>query len=79
MRTTVRLNDALLDQAKEEAAQRGQTLTSLIEEGLRLVISNRPQPRKRINLRSGPPGHKLMPGIDLNNSAQLWDLLDKAD
>jgi len=38
MRTTVRLDDALLDRARQEAARRGVTLTSLIEQGLQLVL-----------------------------------------
>lgn len=41
MRTTVRLDDALLEQAKREASRRGETLTALIENGLRLVLSQR--------------------------------------
>lgn len=39
MRTTVRLEEAILDMAKREAASRGTTLTSLIEQGLRLVMA----------------------------------------
>ena len=35
MRTTVRLDDRLLADAKRHAAQSGRTLTSLIDEGLR--------------------------------------------
>jgi hypothetical protein len=79
MRTTVRLNDALLDEAKAVAEKQGTTLTALMERGLRWAISNPDEPRKKIEIRSGPPGHELMPGIDLNNSAQLWDLLDEED
>ena len=39
MRTTVRLGEALLTKAKQEARKRGETLTSLMERGLRLAIS----------------------------------------
>ena len=46
MRTTVWLEEALLEQAKRESAQRGETLTSLIEMGLRLVLAqSRPHRR----------------------------------
>ncbi len=38
-RTTVRLPTALLDQARRKARNEGRTLTSLIEQGLREVIS----------------------------------------
>jgi hypothetical protein len=39
MRTTVRLDDTLFEQAKREAARRHATLTALIEQGLRLVLA----------------------------------------
>ena len=39
MRTTVRLDDRLLADAKRYAAQSGRTLTSLIDEGLREVLA----------------------------------------
>jgi len=38
MKTTVEISDALLEAAKAEAAQRGTTLRSLLEEGLRRVL-----------------------------------------
>lgn len=38
MRTTVRLEESLMSQARREAARRGITLTALIEQGLRLVL-----------------------------------------
>ena len=40
MRTTVRLDDALLDQARREAQRRGETVTALIEKGLRLELAH---------------------------------------
>ncbi|MDP9052888.1 MAG: type II toxin-antitoxin system VapB family antitoxin [Acidobacteriota bacterium] len=41
MKTTVEINDALLDRAKQMAALRATTLRDLIEEGLRTVIETR--------------------------------------
>lgn len=41
-RTTVRLPEELLDRAREKARAEGRTLTSLIEQGLREVIAERP-------------------------------------
>jgi hypothetical protein len=38
MRTTVRLDEALLRAAKIKAAKEGRTLTSLLEDGLRQVL-----------------------------------------
>ncbi len=79
MRTTIRLNDALLDQAKREARRRGMTLTVLIEESLRRELARASKPegkREWIKLPTGDCGGPL-PGVDLNNSAALWDLLDE--
>ena len=43
-RTTVRLPEELLRQAKRRAAEQGRTLTALIEEALRLVIAGEKRP-----------------------------------
>ena len=77
MRTTVRLENALLDLAKNEAKNRNQTLTSLIEQGLRLVLAQgQPVPRRqRIILPICRAGGGLVPGLDINDSASLHDIL----
>jgi hypothetical protein len=41
-RTTVRLPDELMTRAKKKAAAEGRTLTSLIEDGLRRVLAEKP-------------------------------------
>jgi hypothetical protein len=77
MRTTVRLDEALLRRAKREAARRGETLTSLIEQGLRLVLA-RPESRRdrrRVELPVCREGGGTLPGVDLDDSAGLLDLL----
>lgn len=78
MRTTVRLDDALLDQAKREAARRGETLTSLMEKGLRLVLAQRrAAPRRpRVVLPVCRAGGGVLPGVDWNDSAALEDLME---
>jgi hypothetical protein len=78
MRTTVRLDDALLNQAKREALRRGETLTSLIENGLRLVLADTPRPRHRrqVQLPVCKAGGGTLPGVDLTDSAALLDILE---
>ena len=81
MRTTVRLDPALLERAREEAAERHTTLTSLIEQGLELVL-RRPmtQPeRSHVALPVCRAGGGTLPGIDLNDSASLFDRLEGRD
>ena len=78
MRTTIRLDDRLLEQAKREAAGRRKTLTSLIEQGLRLVLAQKaPSPkRQRVTLPVSRASGGLLPGVDLNDSASLYDLME---
>ena len=78
LRTTVRINDALLEQAKREAARRGDTLTSLIEEGLRTVLisSKATVSAPRIKLPVCRAGGGTLPGVDLNDSADLLDRME---
>lgn len=79
-RTTVRLPSQLLRQAKRKAAAQGRTLTSLIEDGLRLVVAEPvametpPRVMPRISTASGG----LVPGIDLDDSASLQGAEDIA-
>ena len=79
MRTTVRLDEGLLREAKAEAARRGETVTALIEKGLRLVVaeSRRPARRTRVRLPVSSATGGTRPGIDLNDSDALFDLLDQ--
>ena len=77
MRTTIRLNDNLLRNAKEYALQHGKTLTALIEDSLRatLAFPKNPGKHRRVKLPTfGRDG--LQPGVDLDNTAALLDLMD---
>jgi hypothetical protein len=78
MRTTVRLDDALLDQARREAQRRGETLTALIEKGLRLELARSKPDRRRpkVVIPVSRGGKGLLPGVDLNNSADLLDIME---
>jgi hypothetical protein len=78
LRTTIRLEESLLEQAKAEAARRNTTLTSLIEEGLHRVIKDayKPVRRKKVVLPVSKRTGGTLPGVDINNSAELWDILD---
>ena len=78
MRTTVRLNDALLEQAKREAARQGETLTALMEQGLRLALAQSQPTRRRgrVKLPVCKVGGGVLPGVDLNDSATLLDIME---
>ena len=77
-RTTVRLPEDLLDRAKRKAAAEGRTLTSLIEDGLRLMVAADRKSAK--GKRVLPPVSKAtggpMPGIDLTDLSSLQEIED---
>ncbi len=74
----MRLGDALMRRAKREAARRGETLTSLIEKGLRLVMAQPAKPlrRRKVRLPVCPMGGGVLPGVDIANSADLLDRME---
>ena len=65
-RTTVRLPEDLLKRAKRKAASEGRTLTSLIADGLRLMLTNgqKPSRQKRVLPIVSSAGGGLLPGLD---------------
>lgn len=76
MRTTINVDDGLLAEAKQRAAERGTTLTRLIEDALRQSLQHRQteddERLETLTFRGGG----LMPGVDLDDNAGLRDLLD---
>jgi hypothetical protein len=80
-RTTVRLPADLLAQAKKKAAAESRTLTSLIEEGLRVVLAPRPerQQKERVLPRISKARGGPCPGIDLIKTSKLLVDFDADD
>ena len=84
MRTTINLPDSLLTQAKKAALDAGTTLTELIANALREALAKKKiRSSKQVPpmpIFTPPPGEEgFQPGVDLNDSASLWDLMDEAD
>jgi len=73
MRTTIRLSDDLLRRAKKKAAEKGRTLTSLIEEGLKIILEPERTRRSRVDLPISKASGGTLPGVDLNRSSELED------
>ena len=82
MRTTVRLPDDLYREVKVRAASTGQSVTSFLEDALRAALV-------RERAAGDADGHAayrvtpvgsggVVPGVDLSDSAQLLDLMDRA-
>ncbi len=77
MRTTIRIKDDLLRRARKRAADEGRTLTSLIEDGLALILAKRKASRReRVQLPVSKASGGVLPGIDLNRSSDLEEVMD---
>jgi hypothetical protein len=77
MRTTIRVNEALLREAKQLAARTGKTFTAVIEDALREALARQSSvtPREPVRLIT-VDGNGLRPGVDLDDSASLLDLME---
>ena len=77
MRTTIHIPDDLLAEVKKLSAESHTTVTSLIEDALRERISRRRQRSRAKPLRLTTYGKGgLQPGVDLDDSAALLDLME---
>jgi len=77
MRTTINLPDSLGSEAKARAVAEGRTFTSLVEEGLRMVLAeeSRDQSARREPLPTfGDPDGEFL--VDLSDRDALWAALD---
>lgn len=77
MRTTVRLDEQVLAEAKQVALQTGRTLTAVIEDALREMLSRRQEmgEHHRIELLCDGEGGPR-PGVNLSSTAELLDRMD---
>jgi hypothetical protein len=80
MRTTIRLDDQLLVQAKKLAAERGTTLTALLEDALRETLARRKPSHRRPKVRLTTFGAGgVQPGVNLDDTASLLDRMEGLD
>lgn len=78
MRTTIRLNDALLKKVKQKALEQSKTFTDVVQEALASWVQGGPAGKgsaERVRLpKSGKGG--LLPGVDLDDNASVLDQMD---
>jgi len=73
MRTTLTIDDSLLQRAKSLAACSGQTLSAYVEDAIRAKVDDRKYRPPRVS----PRGNGVRPGVDLTSNAQIADILDQ--
>jgi Ribbon-helix-helix protein, copG family len=80
MRTTINIDEHLLTEVKTQAAQTGRTIGEVIEEALRSARHRR-QAAASTSVPALPviSVGGLQPGVDLDDSAALLDLMEGND
>jgi plasmid stability protein len=77
MKTTLNLNDELLREAKKRAAERGKTLTFVVEEALRTALeseeSGGADEVRWVVVDGGPPR------VDIADRNALYEFLERSD
>jgi plasmid stability protein len=73
-RTTLRIEDELLRQLKNNAASQGKTLASLVNDLLRQALASRSQ-RRPYKLELEGWDVELHPGVDIMDRDKLFDLM----
>lgn len=77
MRTTVRLPDDLYAEVRSAASVSGRTITAFLEDAVRVALVDQSRASSRPAYRVQPfAGRGLQPGVDLDDSSALMDLMD---
>jgi hypothetical protein len=76
MRTTIRLDEHLLKEAKAAAMASGRTFTQLVEDALRETLARREALKGRAWVELPTFEGKLNPGVNLDDSAALLELME---
>ena len=79
MRTTLRIEEPLLEAAKRNAARRQETLGEYVEEALRAYMAAQIVPNEVVDLPVFRGGGGVRKGIDSTSNRDLFDALDEAD
>lgn len=77
MRTTLNLDDGLFRQVKRLAAETHRTMTAVFEDALREMLARRQKSARAAAVRLPVfSGNGLQPGVDLDHSSGLLDLME---
>lgn len=77
MKTTLNLDDRLLERAKQVAAQENSTLTALVEDALRARLTKKPRAHSAFRLQLPTVRGASPPDVNVADRASLLDYLDE--
>lgn len=78
MRTTLNIDDQILATAKHRAIEQGVPLTRIVENALREAFFKTEENSKEIHLLT-VKGPGVKPGIDLDHTSSLLDIMDELE
>lgn len=78
MKTTLNLNDHLLQRSKRSASQAGVTLTRFVEDALRAKLMDDVRKRPAFKLELVTVRGSAPPNVDISDREALYDVLDRA-
>ena len=76
MRVTIRLEEQLLREARKRARDSGRTLSAVIEDALREAFARDPADAAKNRISLLTVAGRLQPGVNLDDSAALPDLME---
>ncbi|MCH9698549.1 MAG: DUF2191 domain-containing protein [Gammaproteobacteria bacterium] len=78
MRTTLNIDDQILTMAKHRAIEEGIPLTRVVENALRDAFLSTEEKKSEIHLLT-VNGAGVRPGIDLDNTSSLLDIMEELE
>ena len=76
MKTTLNLDDRLLERAKQVAARENSTLTALVEDALRARLTGKPRTRSAFRLQLPTVRGTAPPNVNIADRANLIDYMN---
>ena len=73
MKTTLVIDDSVMDRLRREAARQGKTISELVEAALRLLLEPQPKPRRLPKLPSFDMGQPL---VDIADRDALYRTME---
>src|SRR6266536_2131542 len=75
IKTTLNIDDTVMNRLRREAARQRKTMSELVEAGLRLLFHSASQPKKK-KLRPLPTWHGGKPRVDIADRNALYDFME---
>jgi hypothetical protein len=77
MKTTLNIDDRLLERAKQVAARENSTLTALVEDALRARLAKKPKGPNAFRVKLTTVMGTVPPRVDVADRSALLDYLDE--